>query len=369
MTVISESVTASRALDLAETHYNAHSSRKRRKYVPGGPGGGGRFEEKNPQRVPRTGIRRPDLQNNRNSISPALHTTPRARQTGLQERPVYDSAGTAASAVAQADGYKPREERGWDEFHPDLRLEAQLAIFSAEEVDGARADSKLHDISFPQERESPNMRLAHDLHPVEQDNPAYTPPLRRRPGRPPRGSESSMLNGLGSPPAPKIVPLPAYNPKERLNLPKPSFRKVDPFTSYDGRQAVQVNYVDRSMANVGFQESDLYLRPINQYVRMVQSNEDDVVAGFTLEGDGDGHNESHMVNIARVEYDMDEQDAQWLDAFNQHRRAEDVESIKPAVFEITMTQIEREWHALERSKQILVLHQMHWLIWGRNTEA
>ena len=75
------------------------------------------------------------------------------------------------------------------------------------------------------------------------------------------------------------------------------------------------------------------------------------------------------MNIARVEYDMDEQDAQWLEAFNQHRRAEDVEPIKPAVFEITMTQIEREWHALERSKQVLVLHQMLWLIYDRDTEA
>jgi len=50
-----------------------------------------------------------------------------------------------------------------------------------------------------------------------------------------------------------------------------------------------------------------------------------------------------------VEYDMDEQDERWLEAHNIQRKAEGVDPIKPSIFEITMTQIEREYYALEKS--------------------
>ncbi|RYZ76283.1 MAG: hypothetical protein EOP04_32245, partial [Proteobacteria bacterium] len=49
-----------------------------------------------------------------------------------------------------------------------------------------------------------------------------------------------------------------------------------------------------------------------------------------------------------VEYDMDEQDEEWLDVINDQRKTEGVDAIKPAIFEITMTQIEKEYHALEK---------------------
>jgi len=45
---------------------------------------------------------------------------------------------------------------------------------------------------------------------------------------------------------------------------------------------------------------------------------------------------------------MDEQDTKWLEAYNLQRKTEQVEPIKPAVFEVTMTKIEKEWHALEK---------------------
>src|SRR3978361_1272948 len=45
---------------------------------------------------------------------------------------------------------------------------------------------------------------------------------------------------------------------------------------------------------------------------------------------------------------MDEQDVKGLDGFNNSRTKDGVQSIKPAIFEITMTKIEKEWHALEK---------------------
>lgn len=340
---------SSRALDLADTHYNAESPRKRRKYIPGGPGGGGRFAEVEVKNALLVSTRRRDAMETRESSPPAPTSTARLRREKPPDRPTFDSAAAAAAAAAQADGYKPREEKAWDEFHPDLDIDADLVVFSAMEVDGG-ASRALHSNTLPTQPPdlddtnpgsiSQSTELLTDLDTV------FVQPLKRRPGRPPRRPES-MLSGLGSPPAPRIVPLPAQNPKERLNLPKPSFRRVDPFATYEADRTVQVNYVDRTMAHAGFQESEIYVRPEKQYVRLVQSNEDDLNGGFTLESDGWTQDHAPIANVGRVEYDMDEQDAQWLDAFNVHRKLEEVETIKPAVFEITMTQIEKEWHALE----------------------
>jgi NuA3 HAT complex component NTO1 len=42
----------------------------------------------------------------------------------------------------QSEGYKPREERGWEEFHPDLDIDATFMVFSAAEVDGTAASGR-----------------------------------------------------------------------------------------------------------------------------------------------------------------------------------------------------------------------------------
>ena len=47
---------------------------------------------------------------------------------------------------------------------------------------------------------------------------------------------------------------------------------------------------------------------------------------------------------------MDEQDERWLEAHNALRKEDQADPIKPAIFEISMTQIEREYYALEKSK-------------------
>ncbi|KAG7107359.1 NuA3 HAT complex component NTO1 like protein [Verticillium longisporum] len=52
--------------------------------------------------------------------------------------------------------------------------------------------------------------------------------------------------------------------------------------------------------------------------------------------------------VGRVEYDMDEQDDMWLEAYNIERKSHELEPITREVFEIALTKIEKEWHALEK---------------------
>lgn len=364
---------------------------KKRKYVPGGPGGGGRFIEYEVKDVPAfkpaksvrsakpakpvrpakpakpTPVRRtssssrsrsareapqhgsepqshpqqqPPMQLLPPTPAPAPTTPPsaRLRRDKTQSRGRFGSSTSAALALQQGDGYKPREERGWEEFHPELDIDARIAVLSAEEVDGPQSSAPPDGALTPNgDKTAIPEHLRSNL-----DAPSPTPP-KRRPGRPPRRPDA-MLQGLGTPSEPKKVPPPGPNPREKLTLPKPSFRIRDPFTFYDQPGVGQTNYVDRTMANVGYQESDIFLRHARQMIRMseaAQEDDLDTINPTGVEGE---------VNAAtgRVEYDMDEQDEKWLEDYNAKRRQDQLEPIKPAVFEITMTKIEKEWHALEK---------------------
>lgn len=347
---------------------------KKRKYAPGGPNGEGGLldadeNEVNVEDPVSSACRsssnsrsRPELGTEAHSVqlpplphptsapapvpAPAPTTPPPARpkreKSQSQNQGRFTSSSAAALALQHGDGYKPREERGWEEFHPELDIDGDLAVFSAEEVD-APMPSEL----------SPNGEsingshlngeiLAAELQHLHAAAPSPTPP-KRRPGRPPR-RPNAMLDGLGTPNLPKSVPLPGPNPQEKLTLPKPSFRLRDPFDFYDRKGIGQQNYVDRTMASVGYQESDIFLRHERQLIRNEEGmQEDDIDTISTAANDGE-------VNMAvgRVEYDMDEQDEKWLEDYNARRREEELEPIKPAIFEITMTKIEKEWHALEK---------------------
>lgn len=375
--------------------------RKKLKYIPGGPGGGGRYvdDEGNETPVggtgpggylytgPRGRVGRMNLENGVVPLSPtntkpqrsptATYTRPRRERPSV--RPRYSSAAAAAAAVVESDGYKPREERGWEEFHPDLDLEAELIVYDADDVDGINSPdiqpqalshglgqsgnlatdngaSSIVDDALLSQQGTPSLRPKASSN-AEQDEEVvnvggksgnFITSFKRKPGRPPRRGES-MLNGLGSPPTPRIAPLPTHNPKEKLNLPRPVYRLVETFAAYEQDQSVQVNYVDRTMANVGYQESDLFLRPEKTYIRGGEGSiEEELDLALALKSDGDVITSGAA--IGRVEYDMDEQDDRWLEGLNAQRRAEQVEAIKPAIFEITMTQIEKEWHALEKRR-------------------
>lgn len=392
--------------------------RKKRKYVPGGPGGGGRFIElaksenataaRSPGRRSDSGMRtqtepeaepeaeaeaelednaepvkqqsapssppaQPQLVLPESQLSPQsqaqpqpppqldpqttqqptprpavlpVPTTPpttRLRRDKSQNRGRGTSASAAALALQQGDGYKPREERGWEEFHPDLDIESRIAVFSAEEVDGTNVPTSLPNAHSPNGNcSSGDGGLSNQTGQITNEAVSPTPP-RRRPGRPPRRPDA-MLNGIVSPSRPKPVPLPGPNPRERLTLPKPSFHIQDPFVRYEEKGVGQQNYVDRTMASVGYQESDIFLRNERRLIRMAEdAQEDDMDLTIPAVSEGD-------VNpaVGRVEYDMDEQDEKWLAHYNAKRRIDQLEPIKPAIFEITMTKIEKEWHALEK---------------------
>lgn len=351
---------------------------KKRKYIPGGPGGGGRYVDDEGIETPvggtgpggyaYTGPRgRVGRLNAERQGLPVPAPSPsfsRPRRERPPAGPRSSSAAAVAAAVAQSDGYKPREERSWDEFHPDLDIDADFPVFSADQIDGVSpadsvpgtpsngtstgqyaVDSGLSAVIDGLRAQQVELAEAEDnISIVNGSNVLLTP--KRRPGRPPRHKDS-MLAGLGSPPRPRIIPLPTMNPREKLNLPKPSVRQVDPFKAHEESEQVKINYVDRTMANIGYQESEVFTRSESNLIRLPEGSMDEDL-DLTLQTETEGS--AGAVTVGRVEYDMDEQDDRWLEALNVHRKEEGVESIKPAIFEVTITQIEKEWHALEKRK-------------------
>jgi NuA3 HAT complex component NTO1 len=157
-----------------------------------------------------------------------------------------------------------------------------------------------------------------------------------------------MLDGIITPETPKFVPPPGPNPRERLTLPKPNFHLRDPFVPYEQKGVGQQNYVDRTMASVGYQESEIFVRHDRRLIRMSEGAIEEDLDLEPPTGDGGTNAAIGTVGVGRVEYDMDEQDEKWLEGYNAKRKEDQLEPIKPAVFEITMTKIEKEWHALEK---------------------
>lgn len=314
------------------------NSQQRTKWIPGGRGGGGRrievsaadsivTQRASSHRTPAT--RKRNATSSRSTRTAKFSSRPR-RGVG-QTRHRYSTAAAAAAAT-HSDGYKPREERGWEEYHPDLDLDSPFAVIPSEEVDGLvkpQSDAQLEDGMYDSAM-SPGART----------------PSRRKPGRPHR-TQSSMLQSLLTPEAPKFVPPPGPNPRERLTLPKPSYRILDPFVHYDQKEIAAANFVNQTMANVGYQESELFLRP-NHMIRQSEGSADEDLDLMPDLVHGDGNSAIGGSGVGRVEYDMDEQDVKWLDALNKIRTDDGTQPIKPAIFEITMTKIEKEWHALEK---------------------
>jgi NuA3 HAT complex component NTO1 len=338
-----------------DTDSPSEPPRKKLRYRPGGPGGGGTYVDldgtevvagSRPGAPPQSGsARSARREKSANTVPPPVRDRPRRERTTTG--PSYSSAAAAAAAVAHGDGYKPREERGWEEFHQDLDIDVALSVFPSDEVDGlVSAPNSPH--RFLNGAQSPLTNG--DLADGGQENGVDAlgqSPLKRRPGRPPVRRPDSMLSGILTPDLPKIVPPPGPNPRERLTLPKPSYRIQDPYILYEQKGVGQKNYVDRTMASVGYQESDIFIRPERRLIRVTESalEEDfDLATSLTSGGESGVGN----VSVGIVEYDMDEQDEKWLEAHNVWRTEHGVTEIKPAIFEITMTKIEKEWHALEK---------------------
>lgn len=315
--------------------------RKRMRYIPGGRGGGGRhiFTDgsvgeaiSTPRSTTRSTRTRPPEDDQKEESASPVFSRPRRRPT-IQPR--YSTATSAVAAVTHNDGYKPREERSWEEIHPDMDLDRAICLVKQPSAD-LSANLLLASEYTPEEKQG------EEQEDMSQPPSATTTPLRRRAPRP------FNLNGLMSPKTSGTLPSPAPNPREVLMLPRPSFRHEDAFEAYEEKAIAQINFVDRNMASVGFQESEIFLRPEKMFIRSAEGTaEEDLDLVPALQSDGENAAIGSL-GVGRVEYDMDEQDVKWLEAHNAKRKSEQAEAIKPAIFEITMTKIEKEWHALEK---------------------
>ncbi|KAK3333974.1 hypothetical protein B0T19DRAFT_419705 [Cercophora scortea] len=356
---------------------------KKRRYIPGGPGGGGRFVDEDGVETPAeptgaaTTVSRP-----RASAAGLSHASPsifprRERSTRIRtavnrdklDEMQYSSAAAVAAAVVQSEGYKPREERGWEEFHPNLDIEATFIMFCAEDVDGtAKAtppNTTAQSFLAPPNgsntpTKDPNSASLNPTSntPTGKGKPSFAgsildTPSRRRLARPARESVSLYATrplDLGiTPKTPKVLPINNQTPKERLDLKLPSYRKTDRISLFESKTFGQARYVDKSMMNVGYQESDNFIRPDRKLIKSADANvEEDLDQPVAIKPDGEVVVQHLTSGVGRVEYDMDEQDDMWLEKLNAQRKASELEPITRELFEIAITKIEKEWHALEK---------------------
>lgn len=106
---------------------------------------------------------------------------------------------------------------------------------------------------------------------------------------------------------------------ERL---RPSFRRI---SEEEEAQAQAACVHDAQMAQYGYHADTHYELP-RHLVHYIEPTEDEF--------------------DKQVEYDMDEQDQQWLDALNVERRREQLDVISYEAFEIIMDRFEKEWFQL-----------------------
>ncbi|KAL2074492.1 hypothetical protein VTL71DRAFT_8270 [Oculimacula yallundae] len=372
--------------------------RKRRKYIPGGPGGGGRYVDDQGNEVPVGGTGpggynyigprgRIGRENAAMGLIPEVYSR-RDRSTRTrtvlprsQQPPMRFTSAAQAAAVVQSDGYKPREERAWEEFHPNLDIDASLRAFSAHEVEGIPESTPTTPANG--ETSANGLRTPNGILDSKSKSDGFPTPVgsingevltisipgtpgggKRRPGRPPKdpvafftaramkelgASNVIIAPAMSLPKTPKAMPpVTNMNAKERLTLPQPSYRKTDTLARFEDKALGLVRYVDKSMANVGYQESDIFVRPERTLIKVSDGNLDEDMDLGPGKSDVEGIVSTGTGTVGRVEYDMDEQDDKWLEAYNAERKSSTWEPITREIFEITITKIEKEWHALEK---------------------
>ncbi|KAL7626293.1 hypothetical protein AAE478_003064 [Parahypoxylon ruwenzoriense] len=353
---------------------------KRRRHTSSGPSSAGRFADKNGNDPSEPAIAtvgrsraRHSLQNG--AASPAIYPrrerstrTRTAARVEADDEMQISSAAAVAAAVVQSEGYKPREERGWEEFHPNLDIDATFMLFHAEDVDGITKqipETPLakptgldnYDVGSPSKDPGvvstplPNASNASSAMPNSAAplGALSVTPSRRRGGRLPR---DSLYATRGEhhvvPNTPTPLPIHGQNNKEKLDLKQPSYRKTDRILLFESKTFGQARYVDKAMMNVGYQESDNFIRPDRKLIKASDANiEDEADQAAIVKAGGEPVSQPTSV-LGRVEYDMDEQDDMWLEAYNAHRKSQGWNPVTREVFEITITKIEKEWHALEK---------------------
>ncbi|KAJ7027919.1 bromodomain and PHD finger-containing protein 3 [Mycena alexandri] len=105
-------------------------------------------------------------------------------------------------------------------------------------------------------------------------------------------------------------------------LPKVSFEKIEDDVS------TQPSGVHEAQSRgFGYNDFSEFHRP-DQYIRHIEPLEIDLER--------------------QVEYDMDEQDQEWLDAVNAERKKEQLDKVTYEVFEVVMDRLEKEWFNLTK---------------------
>ncbi|KAH9971755.1 hypothetical protein BGW80DRAFT_1319898 [Lactifluus volemus] len=107
------------------------------------------------------------------------------------------------------------------------------------------------------------------------------------------------------------------------SLPKVSFVKIVGESS-TARSGVH----DNQQRSYGYNDFSLFERP-QHYIRYIEPLESELAV--------------------QVEYDMDEQDQEWLDALNSERKKEQLDRISYEAFEIVMDRLEKEWFDLTKN--------------------
>ncbi|OTB08607.1 hypothetical protein M426DRAFT_7345 [Hypoxylon sp. CI-4A] len=349
---------------------------KRRRYTAGGTSSSSRFADNTGNDQDESAVATTSRSRARHSLqnsaaSPAVYPRrERSTRTRTATRVEPDdemqiSSAAAVAAVVQSEGYKPREERGWEEFHPNLDIDATFMMFHAEDVDGTAKpvpDIPLANVSAVGSNDSgtpskdANAASSSFLGaPNATANGAATPGMptitpQRRGRRLPRGDSLYATRGdqQVAPNTPTPLPIHGQSTKEKLDLKQPAYRKTDRILLFESKKFGQARYVDKAMMNVGYQESDNFIRPDRKLIKASDANmEDEADQAAVVKVDGELAPQSTS-SLGRVEYDMDEQDDMWLEAYNTHRKSQGWNPVTREVFEITITKIEKEWHALER---------------------
>lgn len=250
---------------------------------------------------------------------------------------------------------KPREERLYQEFHPDLDVNAKLLVLTTTEPNLPYISTPTPSvISQKRKAERPltpvrtssrhsianNGSISHlNGHGTPQTNGMHDVHITTN------GVEVNGTTDPSEPPShdvtPSLVvaiiersPLQILRQNFAASLPmsraetnatatqEPEFEVIAPFKD--------TPYIGRSMADVGYQETEYWSRPEESYLRFYDTTDKE------LEN--------------RVEYDMDEQDDSWLAEYNERRKKDHLEGdeISREIFEVVMTKIEKEWYELEK---------------------
>ncbi|CAE6457053.1 unnamed protein product [Rhizoctonia solani] len=115
-----------------------------------------------------------------------------------------------------------------------------------------------------------------------------------------------------APPRPTLTP--------HVGVPKVSFRKIQSTgKEYDGVD-------DKTAQQYGYNEVNVTFERPEHYIRYVDPVESEL--------------------LTQVEYDMDEQDEEWLKEINSERYKEQSERISAETFEIIIDRLEKEWFEL-----------------------